>query len=327
MFTNDDLNKAIEKDIFTQESVKKFQAMLAEVHALPQADEENFRLVGGFNDIFVVIASLLVFVSAAWVMGDGAGASIVISLIAWGLAEVFVRQRRMALPAIVLLIAFLGGLFGFGMAVSHKTVFVAGLLATIGAFVHWRRFHVPVTVAGGAATVSSMLIGLLMQLFPILKDHWEILTFFSGILVFVLAMWWDTQDRKRITSHSDIAFWLHLLAAPMIVHSVFMMLNVFEGELSLLSIAFILLLYAVLSIVSLIIDRRAFMVSSLIYVLYAISALFSAGNAWGDGLPIGGLLIGGMLLVLTVYWAKVRAAVLGWIPEWIRIHVPASEPT
>jgi hypothetical protein len=68
MFTNDDLNKAIEKDIFTQESVKKFQAMLAEVHALPQADEENFRLVGGFNDIFVVIASLLVFVSAAWVM-------------------------------------------------------------------------------------------------------------------------------------------------------------------------------------------------------------------------------------------------------------------
>jgi len=139
MFTNDDLNKAIEEDIFTAESVEKFQALLADTHALPQADEENFRLVGGFNDIFVVIASLLVFVSAAWVMGGGAGASIIISLIAWGLAEVFVKQRRMALPAIVLLIAFLGGLFGLGMAISHETVFVAGLLAAMGAYVHWKH--------------------------------------------------------------------------------------------------------------------------------------------------------------------------------------------
>jgi hypothetical protein len=228
----------------------------------------------------------------------------------------------MALPAIVLLIAFLGGLFGLGMAISHETVFVAGLLAAMGAYVHWKRFRVPVTVAGGAAAVASMVIGLLLQLFPILKDFWPILAFFSGIAVFVLAMWWDTKDRQRTTSHSDIAFWLHLLAAPMIVHSVFMILNVFEGKLSLLSIVAILFLYMVLSMISLMIDRRAFMVSSLIYVLYAISSLFSSGSAWGDGLPIGGLLIGGMLLVLTVYWAKARATVLGWAPEWIHAYVP-----
>ena len=327
MFTNDDLSRAIAEDIFTIESVERFQSMLAQEHALPQADEENFRLISGFNDIFVVIASLLVFVSAAWVMDDGVWASIVISLIAWGLTEVFVKQRRMALPAIVLLIAFLGGLFSFGMEVSHETVFVAGLFATMGAFVHWQRFRVPVTVAGGAAAISSMLIGLLLQLFPTLKDHWEILAFFFGIAVFALAMWWDTKDRKRTTSHSDIAFWLHLLAAPMIVHSVFMMLDVFEGELSLLSIIAILFLYVALSMISLMIDRRAFMVSSLIYVLYAISSLFSSGSAWGDGLPIGGLLIGGMLLVLTVYWAQARATVLGWAPEWIHPYVPASEAT
>jgi len=326
MFTNDDLNKAIEEDIFSSESVKRFQAMLAQKHSLPQADEENFRLVGGFNDIFVVIASLLVFVSAAWVMGDGVGASMIISLIAWGLAEVFVKQRRMALPAIVLLIAFLGGLFAFGMVISHETVFVAGLLTAIGAYVHWKRFRVPVTVAGGAAAVSSMVIGLSIELFPTIKDHWEIVAFLSGVAVFMLAMWWDTQDRQRTTSHSDIAFWLHLLAAPMIVHSVFMILDVFEGKLSPLSIGAILFLYMVLSMISLMIDRRAFMVSSLIYVLYAISSLFSSGSAWGDGLPIGGLLIGGMLLVLTVYWAKARATVLGWAPEWIHDYVPQAHP-
>jgi hypothetical protein len=32
-------------------------------------------------------------------------------------------------------------------------------------------------------------------------------------------MWWDSSDRARLTRRSDVAFWLHLLAAPMIVQS------------------------------------------------------------------------------------------------------------
>jgi hypothetical protein len=33
-----------------------------------QVDEENFKLIGSFNDIFVVIACLLLLFSSGWVL-------------------------------------------------------------------------------------------------------------------------------------------------------------------------------------------------------------------------------------------------------------------
>ena len=52
----------------------------------------------------------------------------------------------------------------------------------------------------------------------------------AGIGVFALAMWWDRSDRVRQTRRSDVAFWLHLLAAPMIAHPIFHLLGVTEGN-------------------------------------------------------------------------------------------------
>ena len=39
-----------------------------------------------------------------------------------------------------------------------------------------------------------------------------------GLAVFALAMRFDLSDPKRQTRRTDIAFWLHMLAAPLIVH-------------------------------------------------------------------------------------------------------------
>jgi hypothetical protein len=322
MYTNEDLNKAVDEGIFTDESVERFRDHIDQQRHSVTADEENFRLVSSFNDIFVVIASVLVFVSAAWITGNGVGGSMLVAALAWGLAEVFVRRRRMVLPANVLLVVFLGGLFALGMVISRESVFVSGLLASVGAVVHWRRFRVPITVAAGAATVSAMVIGILTYLFPALERHWEMPIFVAGVAVFGLAMWWDGQDKRRTTRRSDVAFWLHLLAAPMIVHSIFTVLGVFEGDLSGGVIALIIVLYGVLSLISLVIDRRAFMVSSLVYVLYALSELFSSRGFTGSGMAVAGLLIGGALLLLTIYWGKVRCWLLGYVSPSIRQMVP-----
>ena len=44
--------------------------------------------------------------------GSRSGASaLAVAVTSWGLAEYFTRQRRMALPSIVLLLAFVGGVF------------------------------------------------------------------------------------------------------------------------------------------------------------------------------------------------------------------------
>ena len=81
-------------------------------------DEEAFRLLTGFNDIFVTIAiGLLLFALGA--LGGRVAPAVGAALVAaasWGLAEYFTRQRRMALPSIALLLAFVGGVFVPGAA-------------------------------------------------------------------------------------------------------------------------------------------------------------------------------------------------------------------
>ena len=87
-------------------------------------DEESFRLLTGFNDIFVTIAiGLLLFAvgSLGGLLHPALGAAAV-ALLSWGLAEYFTRQRRMALPSIVLLLAFVGGVFGTVVTLLGGTV-------------------------------------------------------------------------------------------------------------------------------------------------------------------------------------------------------------
>jgi len=106
MYTDDDLNRAIERNIFSPESVAQFRRLVATQQHTHLVDEENFRLVSSFNDIFVVIASVLLLGALA-ALGDGLGGWLVAAA-AWGLGEFFTRKRRMALPSIVLLFGFSG---------------------------------------------------------------------------------------------------------------------------------------------------------------------------------------------------------------------------
>ena len=89
---------------------------------MPAVDEEHFRLLTGFNDIFVGIAAAILLVAVGWIGYYVAAAistatarrpfiGLFVAATAWGLAEFFTRQRRMALPSIILLLAFVGGVF------------------------------------------------------------------------------------------------------------------------------------------------------------------------------------------------------------------------
>ena len=76
-------------------------------------DEEQFRLLTGFNDIFVTIAiRLLLFTVGA--LGSAVTpmlSAVGVAAAAWGLAEYFTWQRRTALPSIVLVLAFVALLY------------------------------------------------------------------------------------------------------------------------------------------------------------------------------------------------------------------------
>jgi hypothetical protein len=330
MYTDEDLNKAIDQGGFTKSAVTRFRTMIAESTHSAAIDEENFKLIGGFNDIFVVIACALLLFSSLWVLGAQEPLSYcVFSVISWGLSEFFIRQRKMALPAILLLLTFVGGMFNLGLSLlpslSEQGLVLAAVLATVAAFAHWQRFRVPITIAVGTLAGLGILISSIMYFSPAARDGLLFFFFIAGIVTFVLAMKWDANDTQRITYKSDVAFWLHLLSAPLIIHPVFSMLGILSGEEGIASLLIVIILYVVMTSISLAIDRRAFMVSSLLYVIYAISTLMDHIGGVGYSLALTGVFIGTALLLLSAFWHSVRRTLVMQLPSNWQLNLPKTD--
>ncbi|ALS99718.1 hypothetical protein [Lacimicrobium alkaliphilum] len=328
MYTDEDLNQASAQGVLTEQSVNHFRQFINQQRHQLRQDQENFRLIAGFNDIFVVIACALVLSSAGWLTqytGHFAGA-LAFSALSWGLAEVFVRRRKMALPAIGLLLSFLGGLIAtpllFADNPQPEVFALSGLLAAVGGWLHWRRFRVPVTVAAAFAATMLAVVGLLMSQFLFLHNWVQEMVFTGGLLAFGLAMYWDASDQARITRRSDVAFWLHLLAAPMLVHPLFSAMGILEGVADLNNMLIVMAVYGLLALVSITVDRRALMVSALGYVLYALSELFDTFGMVQLNFALTGICLGSALLLLSAFWHQVRELVMKAVPKPVHAYLP-----
>ena len=343
MYSESDIEGAVASGALTPEAARALRDHVAALRATPAVDEESFRLITGFNDIFVSIAIVLTLVAVAWIGGSLSVylPGFLVAALSWGLAEYFTRQRRMALPSIVLLLSFIGGVAGglTGLLVANTEpvgdairsgassesgqVALASLIgATVAAltaaaaWLHWRRFMVPITIAAGAVAVVGVLLSLIFGLVPAAREAVMPIVLIAGLGMFAFAMWWDTSDLERRTRRSDVAFWLHLAAAPMIAHALFHMLGVFQaGDLSVAKAAVVLVLYVAFAFVALAIDRRALLVSSLAYVLYALYALFTQAGAVELGGALTALVIGSALLTLSAFWQPMRQQVVGLLGD------------
>lgn len=346
MYSETDLQAAVDAKVLTPEAALAFRSHIASVRAAPGADEESFRLITGFNDIFVSIAAVILLVAVAWI-----GASIhpaiggaFVAASAWFLAEYFTRKRRMALPSIVLVLAFSGGVFAtmVGFMVEHgEAIFgrdpgetlgavIVGTMALITAaatWAHWRRFMVPITVAAGTAALAATAVALILSIVGVSTspDIVMALVLVAGLGVFTLAMWWDRSDRVRQTRRSDVAFWLHLLAAPMIAHPVFHLLGVTQGDnIGSGAAVMVLGVYVLFGLIALAIDRRALLVSALAYVLFAMTQLFNTFGAVELNVALTAFVIGSALLLLSAFWQNARSAVVGLLPDNLANQLPAT---
>jgi hypothetical protein len=355
MYSQTDLDEAVAAGAVSAEAAKALRSFVDLQRATPAVDEEQFRLITGFNDIFVSIASAILLFAVAWIgqsIGQSAGlvfdhdgpsplAPAAVAATAWGLALFFTAKRRMALPSILLLLAFVGGIFATSMLsvgvvlgiapfednerVMGIAVAASAAIAAGAAYLHWIRFRVPITIAAGAAAVAGIAIGLLRGTLGDIPNFPQILLGFVlllGIGVFLFAMRWDSSDPARVTRRSDVAFWLHLLAAPMIVHPIFTLLGLNDGTASIGEGLVVVALYIVLGITALAIDRRALLVSALAYVLYALSELFKQFGAVELSIALTALVIGSSLLLLSAFWHQARAVVVRPLPETLRARLP-----
>lgn len=352
MYSQEDLNSAVAAGAITETAADALRAHVAAQRDSVTADAEHFRLITGFNDIFVSIGVIIMLFAMAaigdaiWrsVNGPSPIAAALVAGTAWMLAEFFTAKRRMALPSIILLLAFVGGVFmtqvGFLVSIfddgtdrsEQLGVLLlggAGLVTAGAAWLHWRRFMVPITIAAGTAALAGTAIALIVA--AIGPDNANLenivlgLVFVAGLVIFGFAMRWDTSDPVRETRRSDVAFWLHLLAAPMIAHPIFAMLGVTDGQnIGLSSAIAVIAVYIVFGLVALAVDRRALLVSALAYVLIALTFLFREFGAVELNFALTALVIGSALLTLSALWTPIRRGVVNLLPGEMKARLPAT---
>ncbi|WP_189367531.1 hypothetical protein [Mesorhizobium sp. M7A.F.Ca.ET.027.02.1.1] len=190
MISAETLDKAVAKGLISQTLRDQLEAMERAVALAPEArraddegDEENLRLVGGGNDLFVTVGTVLLsagffFVLTTLLPGQTFWIAGILAVFAWGLAEIVTRQHRMKLSSSVLALIFMAAILAalalqveasFGirkpetiwqLLALRKTASQAGYLflggGIIAAAIYFWRFRVPI-IAGAIAIAFTLL--------------------------------------------------------------------------------------------------------------------------------------------------------------------------
>src|SRR5438046_10525454 len=76
MYSQQDLDDAVASGVISAQAADALRAHIERQRATPIADEEQFRLITGFNDIFVSIAAAILLFAVGWIgqsIGQSAG--------------------------------------------------------------------------------------------------------------------------------------------------------------------------------------------------------------------------------------------------------------
>jgi hypothetical protein len=367
MLKDADIDAAVAQGIVTEAQATALRD-LARQRAIELGHEERFRFMRGFNDVFFSIGVLLFIGGFFYFMPKSALGMAFTAGVVWLLAELLVARLRLVLPGILLAAAFVAFVFAasillpveswLGMQVEFRRapsalsilqalqyypggplMFAArALVGAAAAGLFYWRFKLPFALLPLAASLVVAAIGVASVLVPqaaAVSD--TVVLLLCGLGVFAAAMSFDVSDRERLTRRADCAFWLHLLAAPLIVHSVISLaasplagaLRRPAGSLtpnmsSEVALA-VILIVAVLAIVAVLIDRRGLLVAGLAYLGAAIGyALTSSGVRSDPGFVLAATLVilGAFVLTLGTGWVPLRRLLLSLVSPAIANRLP-----
>ena len=355
MLNEKQLERAVERGIITDDQRSSLLELVATETDKDRmvAFDEAPRFFRSFNDLFIGLGVGLlagaVASTAKLFTGLEKEASIFVPLfgmlVFWGMAEWLTRMRRINFPSIVIVVAFaiFVGQFATNFweyfALQTESLgseariqkqlgaFIVSAFATVSLYAFFYRFRLPfaILLLAGACCLTvitglTFMMGGAKALEPFLR--WIVLGI--GLAVFAGAMWFDTQDPLRTKRTSDHGFWLHLLAAPIITHSALwttlqpimknMKSTVYADDVV---VGIVLSIFIVFSLIALIIDRRALLISSLGYASAALTYIIVKFDVGANvALVLTLLLIATLVLVLGTGWHKLRAKLFGLLPAF-----------
>jgi hypothetical protein len=311
-------------------------------------ESEAPRFIRGFHDILITIGIIV------GLLGLG-GLATVYAVIpaAIILAEILVRRQRLALPAVTLTVAF-GLATGLGLffqwddfTVGREDWIPAVVMAAISVatFLFYWRYKVPLALAAGLVTLFATAVYVAGLLTPILtgdKDifdrHPLLLALYLGafaLIVFSIALKFDFADRNRATRRSDVAFWMHLAAAPAILYTIMALVYLggdriwFSTETTVAQAFAVVGAVALLMLIGIVLDRRAFVTSGLLSFGYAFKVLLDQGGFQRfftntqTMVFVTLLAIGIIVLALGIGWQPLRRVIVSNLPDGLQRLLPA----
>jgi hypothetical protein len=349
------LDGAVAEGIITAgqaKALRDFAARHERARSRALGRDERFRFMRGFNDFFFATGVVMLGAGLLYFGGASAAGNILGAAILWALAELLIGRMRLVLPGILIACLFVGMLyravpfdlfpvpaltppvtrvtstwidmFVLTRMLAPATVALKALIGSGGAALFYARFRLPfaLLLVGGGLVVATAALSNAQSLVLLL----------CGLAVFAVAMAFDASDRERLSRRSDCAFWLHLLAAPLIVHSLIATAvpDLDFSKLTTPAALAIVFIVMALALIAILIDRRALLVSTLSYLGIVIAyAIRNAGvDAPVDEIFFSTLvLLGALVLVLGVGWQPLRRALMIALPKSLLDRLPPAAPS
>lgn len=341
-------------DYLTQNGV--FVSEIASAADAPEdgiIDTEAPRFVRGFHDVLITIGTIIL-IAGTW----GVGSAFAVPPVVIVLAEILVRSQRLALPAVVLSLALaVSSAYAATWALDdskadlHALWPILVILAPIpfAMAIFYFRYRVPVALALLFVSACAFLLFCLFDFLDWMTGPGDFVFTFpytsstillaSAVGLFVIAIRYDMADPFRVTRRSDIAFWLHLAAAPALLYAMFSFIvlsmpdnfgatpfavRLEVGWLQLYeSTGPVLAIVILMMIIGLIIDRRAFVTSGLISLIAVIVSVFRKAPLMGDSATfVTWLVVGAVVLAIGIGWPQLRRLLVRPLPEPLKAKLP-----
>jgi len=204
---------------------------------------------------------------------------------------------------------------------------------TASVMAYYAKFRLP--FAGGLAGVSwaTLAVTVLLVVDPYTAFVFNpAISLATGVGLFIAGVMFDARDPARETRLAGTGFWLHFFAAPILLSSaisvaltgwmfdveVYAAQNLFSenSEAALRSAIVTLLVIGLFALISLLINRRALIVSGLITAGIAMGVMVSQLGLSGAGVVAVTLfLLGGLVVLLGAAWNPVRRVLTSPFPD------------
>ena len=328
MISKSTLNKAAQANILSPEQVEPLYQFLQDEHVddhsstdLVEGRDEPLKFVRSFGDVFIALGVVLL-VMAISVANLSAYEYIVPVVVFVGLAEWLVRVRKLVLPGMAILLSIIYFVYKAIPFDNDNGTFIGLSIICITSLLFYLRYKMPFSLFPLAAALVALSVTFIG--FDILEN--PIIFSGFGLIIFAVAFWFDSLDTERVSHLSDNAFWLYLLASPLIVHGVMISLLLGDWQwIKSLNIEVVMMTFFVIFfLISLLIDRRVMLISTQMYMIYALSQIMQ-NKADNEQEVMIYVLVALSLFVIYfgAYWYKTRQIIFGFISStFISRYIP-----